>query len=106
MTLPGGRGGVMLAILAVWTLGIIAVLGLSFMSWMGKIADYEIAIAKYMERAEHDIVLANDMAAAYDGVLNPYDTMFTFFGFVGCCMWLPVTVALLIASVALWSRRT
>ena len=94
MTLPGGRGGVLLIVLAAWTLGAVIILVVSTLAQADDIVAYNRLVA------EHGLVVAQ----AYD-VADP-SLVLGMMGLIVGCAWLPVAVVLLIASIALWSRRT
>ncbi len=99
MTLPGGRGGVMMAVLAVWTaLAVVVVVGTAYSQIDDTIA-YNQRVSQYPGGIGEMVMLETF------GQSNPQLLVGTVFLLTGC-MWLPVAVALLIASIALWSRRT
>ncbi len=99
MTLPGGRGGVLLLVLAAWTaLAIVIVVGTTYSQIDDTIAYNRLVIV------QHD-QLGREVVTDLNNEPNPQLLVGTVFLLTGC-MWLPVAVALLIASIALWSRRT
>ena len=90
MRIPGGKGGVMMAILAAWTGLCALVVVLYYVGASASLTEYDRLVAA---------------RGASVGLVDPLvEDVALVAGLVGC-MWLPVAVALLIASIALWSRR-
>ena len=90
----------MLMILAGWTSLCGLVVVVSFIARADDIAAYEQAMARHGAYG----VYTENIIEHRLGVTNPWPDIGMIFGLSGCC-WLPIAVAFLIASIALWSRR-
>ena len=99
MKIPGGRGGVLLLVLAAWTaLAIVIVVGTTYSQIDDTIEYNKMTTVSYDGLGR--VVVQN-----WSGRSDPQLLVGTVFLLTGC-MWVPIAVALLIASIALWSRRT
>ncbi len=99
MTLPGGRGGVLLLVLAAWTsLAVVIVVATTYSQIDDTIAYNRFNTVSYDN-------FGRAIVQNWSGESDPQLLVGTVFLLTGC-MWLPIAVALLIASIALWSRRT
>ena len=98
MRLLGGRGGVLLAVLAAWTALAIVVVTTTTWSQVDDTIEYN-----RMTTVSYD-GLGRAVVQNWSGRSDPQLLVGTVFILTGC-VWLPVTLALLIAALAMWARR-